>query len=92
MNLYSICAIVVVKWAYFECTLSEIYDSALYVHFFILLFATCLLVHCALSAIVTAVLVKLAPGEARRGRPDTIRSPFPVISGASKCDGDCDDP
>ena len=39
----------------------------------------------------SAVLVKLAPGEASRGRPDTIRRPFPVISGASKCDGDCDD-
>ena len=36
-------------------------------------------------------LVQLAQGEASRGRPDTIRRPFPVISGASKCDGDCDD-
>ena len=36
-------------------------------------------------------LVQLAPNEASRGRPDTIRRPFPVISGASKCDGDCDD-
>ena len=43
------------------------------------------------KASVSAVLVKLAPGEASRGRPDTIRRPFPVISGASKCDGDCDD-
>lgn len=59
----------------FECILSEIYEWAA----------------CILCAIVSAVLVKSAPGEASRGRPDTIRRPFPVISGASKCDGDCDD-
>ena len=58
------------------CILSEIYECRV----------------CILTAIVTAaVLVKLARGEASRGRPDTIRRPFPVISGASKCDGDCDD-
>ena len=78
-----------------ECTLSEIYEFRVFILYFAfcrvcILYFVFFRVHFVCNC-KSAVLVKLAPGEASRGRPDTIRRPFPVISGASKCDGDCDD-
>ena len=75
-------------------TLSEIYEFRVFILHLavcILYFASCRVCAFCSCNCKSAVLVKLAPGEASRGRPDTIRRPFPVISGASKCDGDCDD-